>query len=86
MYIARIPNRSSPPAYLLRESYYEGRTCPLARYGHNRDGKRHRPIVVYGVLTHAEGQPVTVDVYPGNTGDPSTVPDQVTKLRERFDP
>jgi len=65
-------------------SYYEGRTCPLARFGHNRDGKRGNPIIVYGVLADAEGRPVAVDVYPGNTGDPTTVPDQVEKLRERF--
>ena len=70
--------------YDVSSSYYEGRTCPLARYGHDRDGKRDRPIVVYGVLTDIEGRPVAVDVYPGNTGDPTTVPDQVTKLRERF--
>jgi len=70
--------------YDVSSSYYEGRTCPLARYGHNRDGKKDRPIIVYGVLTDAEGRPVAVDVYPGNTGDPTTVPDQVTKLRQRF--
>ncbi|MEE9601653.1 MAG: IS1634 family transposase [Thermoguttaceae bacterium] len=70
--------------YDVSSSYYEGRTCPLARYGHDRDGKRDRPIIVYGVLTDIEGRPVAVDVYPGNTGDPTTVPDQVTKLRERF--
>ncbi len=70
--------------YDVSSSYYEGRTCPLARYGHSRDGKRGRPIIVYGVLTDVEGRPVAVDVYPGNTGDPTTVPDQVTKLRERF--
>ena len=70
--------------YDVSSSYYEGRTCPLARYGHNRDGKRDRPIIVYGMLTDAEGRPVAVDVYPGNTGDPKTVPDQVQKLRGRF--
>ena len=70
--------------YDVSSSYYEGRTCPLARYGHNRDGKKGRPIIVYGVLTDAEGRPVALEVYPGNTGDPSTVADQVNKLRERF--
>ena len=70
--------------YDVSSSYYEGRTCPLARYGHNRDGKKGRPIIVYGLLTDAEGRPVAVEVYPGNTGDPTTVPDQVDKLRERF--
>lgn len=70
--------------YDVSSSYYEGRTCPLARFGHDRDGKGDRPIIVYGVLTDVEGRPVAIDVYPGNTGDPTTVPDQVTKLRERF--
>ena len=70
--------------YDVSSSYYEGRACPLARYGHDRDGKGDRPIIVYGVLTDFEGRPVAVEVYPGNTGDPTTVADQVTKLRQRF--
>ena len=70
--------------YDVSSSYYEGRTCPLAHYGHDRDGKKGRPIIVYGLLTDAQGRPVAVEVYPGNTGDPTTVPDQVDKLRGRF--
>jgi len=70
--------------YDVSSSYYEGHTCPLARLGHNRDGKQGLPIIVYGLLTDSEGRPVAVDVYPGNTGDPTTVPDQVEKLRQRF--
>lgn len=70
--------------YDVSSSYYEGKTCPLAQYGHDRDGKTGLPIIVYGVLTDCEGRPVAVDVYPGNTGDPTTLPDQVEKLRERF--
>ncbi len=70
--------------YDVSSSYYEGRTCPLARHGHDRDGKKGLPIIVYGVMTDADGRPVSVDVYPGNTGDPTTVPDQVDKLRRRF--
>lgn len=70
--------------YDVSSSYYEGRTCPLARYGHSRDGKPGLPIIVYGVLTDGEGRPIAVEVYPGNTGDPATVPDQVEKLRTRF--
>jgi hypothetical protein len=70
--------------YDVSSSYYEGRTCPLARYGHDRDGKTGRPIIVYGLLTDAQGRPVAVEVYAGNTGDPTTVPDQVDKLRGRF--
>ncbi|HLO77204.1 MAG TPA: IS1634 family transposase [Magnetospirillum sp.] len=70
--------------YDVSSSYYEGHTCPLARLGHNRDGKKGLPIIVYGLLTDGEGRPVAIDVYPGNTGDPTTVPDQVEKLRQRF--
>lgn len=70
--------------YDVSSSYYEGATCPLAQFGHNRDGKKDRMIIVYGVLTDAEGRPVAVETYPGATGDPTTVPDQVEKLRQRF--
>jgi transposase len=70
--------------YDVSSSYYEGRKCPLAQFGHNRDGKRGKPIIVYGVMTDAVGRPVAVEVYPGNTGDPTTVADQVDKLRARF--
>jgi transposase len=70
--------------YDVSSSYYEGRTCPLACYGHSRDGKKGLPIIVYGLLTDAQGRPVALDVYPGNTADPATVPDQIDTLRERF--
>ncbi len=67
----------------VSSSSYHGRTCLLAVYGYNRDGQK-LPSIVYGLLTDSAGRPVAIDVYPGNTGDPSTVPDQVKKLRERF--
>jgi transposase len=70
--------------YDVSSSYYKGETCPLARRGHDRDGKTGRPIIVYGVLTDADGRPVAVQVYPGDTGDPTTVPDQVAKLSRQF--
>ncbi len=70
--------------YDVTSSYYEGKTCPPARFGHDRDGKSGLPIIVYGTLTDAEGRPVAVQVYPGNTGDPRTVPDQVERLTKRF--
>jgi transposase len=70
--------------YDVTSSYYEGKTCPLARFGHDRDGKTGLPIIVYGTLTDAEGRPIAVQVYPGNTGDPKTVPDQVEALTKRF--
>jgi transposase len=70
--------------YDVTSSSYEGRTCPLAHFGHNRDGDKQLPIIVYGVMTDGEGRPVGVEVYPGNTGDSTTVDDQVGKLRQRF--
>ena len=70
--------------YDVTSSFYEGKTCPLARHGHDRDGKKGLPIIVYGLMTDRAGRPVAVQVYPGNTGDPATVPDQVEKLRVRF--
>ena len=81
---ARHLGQGAQVLYDVTSSYYEGRTCPLMRFGHDRDGKTGRPIVVYGVLTDAQGRPIALQVYPGNTGDPSTVPDQVYKLREQF--
>jgi hypothetical protein len=70
--------------YDLSTRYYEGHTSSPVQYGHSRDGKRGRPIIVYGVMADAAGCPVAVQAYPGNTGDPVTVPDQVETLRRRF--
>ncbi len=70
--------------YDVSSSFYEGHTCPWAKFGHDRDGKTGLPIIVYGVMTNGQGCPVAVSVYPGNTGDPTTVADQIEKLRERF--
>jgi transposase len=70
--------------YDVSSSYYEGHTCPLARFGHDRDGKKGLPIIVYGVMTDGDGRPLAVEVYQGNTGDPATVADQVEKLRTTF--
>ena len=70
--------------YDVSSSYYEGHSCPLMRFGYSRDGKRGRPIVVYGLLADRQGRPLAVQAYPGNTADPTTVPDQVQTLRKRF--
>ncbi|MBI2821228.1 MAG: IS1634 family transposase [Acidobacteria bacterium] len=70
--------------YDITSSYYEGRTCPLAQFGHDRDGQKGLPIIVYGVMTDGQGCPVAVSVYPGNTADPKTIPDQLNKLRQKF--
>ncbi len=70
--------------YDVSSSYYEGHSCPLMRFGYSRDGKRGRPIVVYGLLADRQGRPLAVRAYPGNTADPLTVADQVQTLREQF--
>lgn len=70
--------------YDVTSSYYEGKSCPLMRFGYNRDAKRGKTVVVYGVLADTRGVPVALRAYPGNTADPVTVPDQVEKLRGEF--
>jgi hypothetical protein len=69
----------------LTSSYFEGTRCPLAARGHNRDGKRNKLQVNYGLLTDRKGRAVAVSVFEGNTGDPTTLLPQVEKLRESFD-
>jgi hypothetical protein len=70
--------------YDVTSTYFEGRTCPLAKLGYGRDGKRGKLQIVIGLLCTAEGCPVAVEVFEGNVGDPSTVPNQVDKLKQRF--
>ena len=81
---ARHLTDGAPVLYDVSSSFYEGRTCPLAPCGHDRDGKHGGPILVYGVLTDAAGRPVALEGSPGATGDPTTVPKQLDKLRDRF--
>jgi hypothetical protein len=68
----------------VTSSYFEGRHCPLARLGYSRDGRRDRSQVVFGVLTTADGCPVAVEAFPGNTADPQTLGAAVERLRNRF--
>ena len=70
--------------YDVSSTYFEGRRCPLACFGHSRDERSGNPQIVFGLLTNGEGCPVAVEVFPGNTGDPKTVAPQVEKLRQRF--
>lgn len=70
--------------YDITSSYFEGHCCPLARRGHNRDGKKGKRQVVFGLLTNKDGCPVSVEVFEGNTSDPKTLKGQVEKVRERF--
>jgi hypothetical protein len=70
--------------YDVSSTYFEGHRCPLAWFGHSRDERNGNPQIVFGLMTNAEGCPVAVEVFPGNTGDPKTVTPQVAKLRQRF--
>ena len=70
--------------YDLTSTYFEGHCCPLARYGYSRDGKRDKLQITFGLLTNAEGCPVAVEVFAGNTADPATVGSVIAKLRQRF--
>ena len=70
--------------YDLSSSYVEGRCCPLAALGHNRDGKHGKPQVNWGLVCSPEGRPVAVQVHPGNTADPTTVPGVLDTIKERF--
>ena len=70
--------------YDLSSSYFEGLRCPLASLGHNRDGKKGKLQVNYGLLTNARGLPVSVSVFKGNTADPTTLLPEVNKLRSDF--
>ncbi len=70
--------------YDLSSSYFEGVTCPLAKLGHNRDGKKGKLQVNYGLLTNQRGIALSVSVFEGNTGDPKTLLPQVTKVQKEF--
>jgi hypothetical protein len=70
--------------YDLSSSYVEGRCCPLAALGHSRDGVRGKPQVNWGLVCSPEGRPVAVQVHEGNTADPSTLPDVLETVGQRF--
>ena len=70
--------------YDLTSTWLTGRCCELGARGHSRDGKRDDPQIVFGLVCTAEGCPIAVEVFKGNTADPATVASQVTKLKERF--
>ena len=70
--------------YDVSSSYMEGKHCPLARFGYSRDHRRDRMQITYGLLCNADGCPVAVEVFEGNTNDHQTVANQVQKLKGRF--
>jgi hypothetical protein len=70
--------------YDLTSTWLTGRCCELAARGHSRDGKRDDPQIVFGLVCTADGCPIAVEVFKGNTADPATVAAQVAKLKDRF--
>jgi hypothetical protein len=70
--------------YDVSSSYVEGRCCELAKRGYNRDGKKGKLQIVYGLLCAPDGCPVAVEVFEGNTADPNTLGAQIDKLKQRF--
>ena len=70
--------------YDVTSSYYTGHRSELVQFGYNRDGKRSFPQIVYGLLCNAEGCPIAIEVFAGNTSDPKTLGAQVRKVRHRF--
>jgi hypothetical protein len=70
--------------YDVSSSWFEGRCCELARFGHSRGGKKGKLQIIYGLLCAIDGCPVAVEVFEGNTGDPMTLSAQIDKLKQRF--
>ena len=70
--------------YDVSSSYFEGRSCPLAKLGYSRDGKRGTPQVIYGLLCDKPGRPIAVEVFSGQLHDDATLGAQISKLKDRF--
>jgi DDE family transposase len=71
--------------YDVSSSYLEGRCCELAKLGYNRDGKKGKLQIVYGLLCAADGCPVAIEVFEGDTADPRTLATQIDKIKARFE-
>jgi Transposase len=67
--------------YDVSSTYFEGRTCELAKFGHNRDGKSGKLQIVFGLLCTKDGCPVAIEVFDGNVADPATLANQVKNSR-----
>jgi hypothetical protein len=70
--------------YDVTSTYLEGRCCELGRLGYSRDGQRDKLQIVVGLLCAADGCPIAVEVFEGNTGDPATLSAQIDKIKQRF--
>ena len=83
-YVQRVGQPPTLVLYDVTSSYLEGDCNELAEYGYNRDGKQGKKQIVIGLLTAPDGEPLSVEVFRGNTADPDTVNAQIAKLAERF--
>ena len=83
-YVKRTGQTPALVLYDVTSSYFEGEHNELGDYGYNRDGKKGKKQIVIGLLTAADGEPLSVEVFKGNTGDPATIGAQVEKLAARF--
>ena len=87
---AALAPKAAPPSaraiylYDVTSVYFEGRENELADFGYNRDGKKGKKQLVAGLLTDGNGEPISIELYRGNTGDPPTFLDAVEKLKVRF--
>jgi transposase len=86
---ALAPKAAAPLAqaiylYDVTSVYFEGLENELADFGYNRDGKKGKKQLVAGLLTDGSGEPISIELYRGNTGDPPTFLDAVEKLKVRF--
>jgi hypothetical protein len=70
--------------YDVTSSYLEGQDNELGAYGYNRDGKKGKKQIVIGLLCDERGEPLSTEVFRGNTQDPATFASQVKKTSERF--
>lgn len=87
LYQTYVKRRGQAPVLVLYDvtsSCLEGEHNELAAYGYNRDGKRGKKQIVVGLLTAADGEPLAVRVFEGNTADPSTLATQISLLKEQF--
>lgn len=87
LYESYLKRSDQPPALVLYDvtsSYLEGEYNELAAYGYSRDGKRGKKQIVVGLLTAADGEPLAVRVFQGNTADPSTLLTQISVLKAQF--
>jgi transposase len=83
--VARHLGEGSLVLYDVTSAHFEGRHCPLARYGHPHGGPKGKLQINFGVLADEQGRPVASEVFEGNVGDPTTFTAQVAKVRKRFE-